>query len=98
MAFCHLELQSGSVLYMVTPHGSVSTLVHSEKHRVCVFIDVLIIVIRRNCLQQRLSDGTIVYNMEAYVFHMITSYVKQDIDLYRTCMHDYACMCAFENG
>lgn len=33
-----------------------------------------------------------------YVFHMITSYLKQDIDLYRTCMHDYACMCAFENG
>ena len=24
--------------------------------------------------------------------------LKQDIDLYHTCMHDYACMCAFENG
>ena len=44
-------------------------------------------------------NGIIVY-MEAYVYisHDYILYLKQDIELYRTCMHDYACMCAFEDG
>ena len=35
---------------------------------------------------------------QVYISHDYIGKQKQDIELYRTCMHDYACMCAFENG
>ena len=56
-------LPLGAAVWQCVVHGDpqrqVCTLVHSSKYTGCVFLLMcfLYIVIRRNCLQQRLSDG-----------------------------------------
>ena len=71
--------------------------VHDDTPRQCLYNwstpkNTGCVIIRKLFTTEAIRSFYVVYMKPYNVFHMITSYLKQDIDLYRTCMPDYACV------